>query len=102
MEKINMCDVQQQLISSPERQFRYPSLSPCRPSRRLNLGVLPHGCFKSPPDLGILLIRTEHVPARDSEQKLSPAHTRLLLMGARRSFRWALGSAVETVRNEEI
>ncbi len=50
---------------------------------------------------GIGLLRTEHVPARDSEEKLPEAHTRLLLKGARRVFLWELGAAIANVRNEE-
>ena len=58
--------------------------------------------FEVSPLLGIGPLKTAHVPARDSEQKLGLAHTRLLLKGAKRSFLWALGGAIETVRNEEI
>jgi hypothetical protein len=43
-----------------------------------------------------------HVPANDSDQKLGAAHTRLLFKGARRSFLLQLGTAIETVRNEEL
>jgi len=46
-------------------------------------------------------LKEKHVPATDSEEKLSAAHTRLLLKGARRVFLWELGAAIETVRNEE-
>ena len=52
--------------------------------------------------VGVGRLKTEHVPATDSEQRLSPSHTRLLLKGARRVFLWELSAAVETVRNEEI
>jgi DNA-directed RNA polymerase specialized sigma24 family protein len=62
----------------------------------------PAWLFQVAPTLGILLIRSEHVPERDSEQKLGAAHTRLLLKAARRSFQWELVAAIETVRNEEI
>ncbi|MHB8486051.1 MAG: hypothetical protein ACYDCM_10025 [Candidatus Acidiferrales bacterium] len=51
---------------------------------------------------GIGALKTEHVPATNSDQKLSPAHTRLLLKGARRVFLWELGVAIENVRNEEV
>jgi hypothetical protein len=40
-------------------------------------------------------------PARNSEDKLGAAHTRLLLKGARRVFLWELNAAIERVRNEE-
>lgn len=51
---------------------------------------------------GVGLLKTEHVPATNSEEKLSAAHTRLLIKGARRVFLRELGAAIETVRNEEI
>lgn len=62
----------------------------------------PAWLFEVSPLLGIGPLKTEHVPARDSEQKLGSAHTRLLLMGAKRAFLWDLAAAIETVRNEEI
>jgi sigma-70-like protein len=62
----------------------------------------PAWLFGVSPLLGIGPLKTEHVPARDSEQRLGAAHTRLLLKGARRVFLWELGAAIETVRNEEI
>jgi hypothetical protein len=52
--------------------------------------------------VGIGPLKTKNVPPRDSEEKLSAAHTRLLLKGARRVFLWKLGAEIETVRNEEI
>ena len=52
--------------------------------------------------VGVGPLKTENVPANDSEEKLGAAHTRLLLKGARRVFLWALEAAIETVRNEEI
>lgn len=51
---------------------------------------------------GIGMLKTEHVPATDSDQKLGAAHTRLLLKGARRVFLWNLGAAIGNVRNEEM
>jgi len=51
---------------------------------------------------GIGFLKKQHVPARDSGEKLGEAHTRLLLKGARKVFLWELGAAIETVRNEEI
>ncbi len=51
--------------------------------------------------VGIGLLKTKHVPATDSEEKLSVAHTRLLLKGARRVFLWELNAAIETMWNEE-
>lgn len=50
---------------------------------------------------GIGFVKESHVPARDSEERLGTAHTRLLLKGARRVFLWLLGATLETVRNEE-
>jgi hypothetical protein len=52
--------------------------------------------------VGVGLLKEKHVPATDSNEKLSVAHTRLQLKGARRVFLWELGAAIETVRNEEI
>ena len=51
--------------------------------------------------VGDWAVEDEHVPANDSEDKLSAAHTRLLLKRSRRMFLWALGAAIENVRNEE-
>jgi hypothetical protein len=51
--------------------------------------------------VGISLIKDKHLPAMDSEERLGAAHTRLLLKGAKKVFLWALGGAIETVRNEE-
>jgi hypothetical protein len=51
--------------------------------------------------VGVGPLKTEHVPATDSDQKLGAAHTRLLLKGARRVFLWELAAAFERVRNEE-
>ena len=62
----------------------------------------PAWLFAVGPPVGIMLMKTENVPERDSEQRLGAAHTRLLLKGARRTFLWELGAAIETVRNEEI
>ena len=62
----------------------------------------PAWLFQVAPSLGIMLIRSEHVPVTDSEEKLSAAHTRLLLKGARRTLLWELGAAIKTIRNEEI
>ena len=62
----------------------------------------PAWLFQVSPTLGIVLIRSEHVPANDSEEKLGAAHTRLLLKAARRTFLWQLDEAIEVVRNEEV
>jgi DNA-binding CsgD family transcriptional regulator len=51
--------------------------------------------------VGVGPLKTKHVPETDSEQKLSAAHTRLLLKGARRVFLWELEAAIKRVRNEE-
>jgi hypothetical protein len=52
-------------------------------------------------EVGIGVLKTEHVPATDSEQRLGTAHTRLLLKGARRVFLWELETVIERARNEE-
>lgn len=52
--------------------------------------------------VGIGPLKPENIPATDSEQRLGASHTRLLLKGARRVFLVELGTAIETVRNEEI
>src|SRR5713101_956968 len=62
----------------------------------------PAWLFAVGPVVGIGPLKTKHVPAIDSEERLSAAHTRLLLKGARRVFLWKLGAEIETVRNEEI
>jgi hypothetical protein len=69
----------------------------------------PPTCWRAPawlfavsPFFGFGPLKEQHVPARDSEEKLGEAHTRLLLKGARRAFLWELAAAIETVRNEEI
>ncbi|GEM_PF-3524319 len=51
---------------------------------------------------GIGVMKNEHMPNRDSEERLGPAHSRLLLKGAKRVFLWELEKAIDKVRNEEI
>jgi hypothetical protein len=51
--------------------------------------------------VGVGPLKQHHIPKNGSEEKLSEAHTRLLMKGARRVFLWALEAAIETVRNEE-
>lgn len=51
--------------------------------------------------VGIGFVKTARVPSNNSEEKLSAAHTRLLLKGARRVFLWELGAAIQKVRDEE-
>jgi hypothetical protein len=75
------------------------TLSPFPPAKSWRA---PAWLFEVGPPVGIMLLNTENVPARDSEEKLGAAHTRLLLKGARRVFLWGLEAAIETVRNEEI
>jgi len=53
------------------------------------------------PLVGIGRLKTKHVPATNSEEKLSEAHTRLLLRGARRVFLWELEATIRTALNEE-
>jgi hypothetical protein len=50
---------------------------------------------------GVSLLKPDHIPKNDSENKLGAAHTRLLLKGARRVFLWEFAVAIERVRNEE-
>jgi hypothetical protein len=72
-----------------------PPVSPPEPWRA------PAWLFEVGAFVGIGPLKTEHVPTRDSEEKLGAGHTRLLLKGARRVFLWQLGTAIENVRNEE-
>jgi hypothetical protein len=51
---------------------------------------------------GIGPLKPQHVPRTDSEERLSSAHTRLLLKGAKRLFLWELTAVIERVRNEEM
>ena len=62
----------------------------------------PSWLFQISPLVGIGPLKEHHVPARDSEERLGEAHTRLLLKGARRVFLWDVAAAIERVRNEEI
>jgi hypothetical protein len=52
--------------------------------------------------VGVGALKQKHVPSTDSDQKLSAAHTRLLVRGARYVFQSQFKVAIETVRNEEI
>lgn len=61
----------------------------------------PAWLFAVSPSVGIGHLKQHHVPNRDSVEKLSEAHTRLLLKGARRVFLWELRAVIETVRNQE-
>ncbi len=54
-----------------------------------------------PPLTGIGRMKPNHIPATDSEEELSAAHSRLILKGARRAFLWDLAAVIETLRNEE-
>jgi hypothetical protein len=51
---------------------------------------------------GIGLMKPQHMPARDSEEKLGESYTRLLLKGSRRVFLWQLGDEINRARNEEF
>jgi hypothetical protein len=55
----------------------------------------------SAPLFGIGVMKTQHVPNMDSDDRLGESHTRLLLKGARRVFLWELAAAVGKVRDEE-
>lgn len=61
----------------------------------------PAWLFHNYPLVGFALLRTVHVPPRESEERLGAAHTRLLLKWARLLFIRALRSTVETIWNEE-
>ena len=56
----------------------------------------------SAPLFGVGLMKQQHIPARDSEEKLGASHTRLLLKGARKVFLWQLGDEINRARNEEF
>ena len=62
----------------------------------------PAWLFAISPHVGVGPLKTKNVPAKDSEERLGMAHTRLLLKGVRRVFLWELGAAIEAVRNGEI
>src|SRR5271156_8277 len=51
---------------------------------------------------GITLLRQEHVPDTTSNEKLSPAHTRLILKAMRRMFLMMLSRDMDRARSEEI
>ena len=53
------------------------------------------------PLTGIGLLKTSHVPANKTEERLGGAYTRVLLRGARRVFLWELREAIEIVGDEE-
>jgi len=61
----------------------------------------PAWLFQVSPLVGVGPLKDKHVPAKDSEERLGEAHTRLLLKGARRVFLWDLGAAIDMVRKEE-
>jgi hypothetical protein len=50
---------------------------------------------------GIRFLRPPHVPDTTSNEKLSPAHTRLILKAMRRMFLMKLGVEMDRARNEE-
>lgn len=50
----------------------------------------------------ILRMKTKHVPDTNSDLKLSPAHTRLILKAMRRVFRMKLAMEIDQARNEEM
>jgi hypothetical protein len=50
---------------------------------------------------GIRFLRPENVPDTTSNEKLSPAHTRLILKAMRRMFLMKLGVEMDRARNEE-
>ena len=51
---------------------------------------------------GIGGLKQNHIPPRDSEERLGKAHTRLLLKGARRILLWDLQATCKRALNEEI
>src|ERR1039458_2539840 len=50
------------------------------------------------PSFGILVVKTNRVPDRESAERLGLSHTRLLLKGAKRVFLWELEKAIEIGR----
>jgi DNA-directed RNA polymerase specialized sigma24 family protein len=83
-----------------EVSFSIPTVvPPCPP---LKSWRAPAWLFGVSPEVGINLLKSKHVPLRDSEERLGAGHTRLLLKGARRMFLLNLGQAIEKVRNEEL
>jgi predicted DNA-binding protein YlxM (UPF0122 family) len=61
----------------------------------------PAWLFAVSPLMGFGPLKAKNVPDINSDQRLSGAHTRLLLKGMRRVFLWKLGAEIETARNEE-
>jgi hypothetical protein len=62
----------------------------------------PAWLFVVSPLMGFHPLKSKNLPGVDSDQRLSVAHTRLLLKGMRRVFLWKLKGEIETARNEEI
>jgi hypothetical protein len=62
----------------------------------------PAWLFAISPLVGIGPLKQQHVPNTDLANKLSEAHTRLLLKGARSAFLSNLAVAIQIIRNEEV
>jgi len=78
-----------------------PLSAPPIPS--VNSWRAPAWLFQISPTLGFIgTLKSTHVPAIDSNDKLGAAYSRLVLKLARRLLLWELGSSVEKAQNEEI
>jgi predicted DNA-binding protein (UPF0251 family) len=71
------------------------------PPLESSLWRAPGWLFAVSPLVGIGLLKKKNVPDPNSDQRLTKAHTRLLLKGMRKVFRWKLRTDVEVIRNEE-
>lgn len=99
------CDGARPIASAevvPGQTVSVPIPSVAQPDPSPESWHAPAWLFEVGPFVGIQLLKSRHVPPRDSDEKLGVAHTRLLLKGARRVFLWELGAAIENVRNEEM
>jgi hypothetical protein len=93
-----------QLIASVPFELEQTVTIPLKPvesSTAVNW-LAPAWLFQVGAIVGIAFLRTEHVPDRNTEEKLSTAHTRLLLKGARKVFLFKLRTEFERVSNEEL
>jgi hypothetical protein len=87
-----------QVVQSGEMTFPIPNSVP-----ELPRWLAPSWLFQISLALfGIGMMKQEHVPKRESEERLGESHTRLLLKGAKRVFLWDLQGVCQTIRNEEI
>jgi len=87
---------------TPGQTVSFSISSEIDPRPPLKSWQAPVWLFGISPLFGFRGLKEQHVPARDSDEKLGKAHTRLLLKGARRVFLWELAAEIQRVRNEEI